>query len=47
MMQGFLGVLWVISLVLLAMAVFAFIDGGDAPVGRLSRGRTSRPSRSG
>lgn len=27
MMQGFLGVLWVISLVLLAMAVFAFIDG--------------------
>jgi heme O synthase-like polyprenyltransferase len=25
-MQGFLGVLWMISLVLLAMAVFAFID---------------------
>lgn len=27
MMQGFQGLLWVISLVLLAMAVFAFIDG--------------------
>lgn len=26
-MQGFFGALWVISLVLLAMAVFAFIDG--------------------
>jgi hypothetical protein len=31
MMEGFLGVLWVISMVLLAMAVFAFIDGAMRP----------------
>jgi len=36
MMQGFLGVLWVISLVLLAMAVFAFVDGAMRPTSAYS-----------